>query len=40
MSVVAPILISQCYNKRFKPNLYGDVVAPILISQCYNFSPM
>ena len=37
-SVVAPFLISQCYN-----GIDGDphkrwVVAPFLISQCYNTS--
>ncbi len=34
--VVAPILISQCYNKLNASNIVHTVVAPILISQCYN----
>ncbi len=36
MCVVAPILISQCYNKNFLGGSEKYVVAPILISQCYN----
>ncbi len=34
--VVAPILISQCYNFYYKSCLTYSVVAPFLISQCYN----
>ncbi len=34
--VVAPILISQCYNAERVDRLNLSVVAPILISQCYN----
>ena len=34
--VVAPILISQCYNETLKQEYMNSVVAPILISQCYN----
>ena len=34
--VVAPFLISQCYNKDGCDNTQYDVVAPFLISQCYN----
>ena len=34
--VVAPILISQCYNFPSLPFAGDVVVAPILISQCYN----
>ncbi len=34
--VVAPILISQCYNITFKGGIGWFVVAPFLISQCYN----
>ena len=34
--VVAPILISQCYNHKNRLISYRKVVAPILISQCYN----
>ena len=35
-TVVAPFLISQCYNYN-DIAWYGDyVVAPFLISQCYN----
>ena len=34
--VVAPILISQCYNRYKNAVRRGKVVAPILISQCYN----
>ena len=34
--VVAPFLISQCYNSRRHGNTFGYVVAPFLISQCYN----
>ena len=38
MVVVAPFLISQCYN--FMKMNYGVkyVVAPFLISQCYNIA--
>ena len=35
--VVAPFLISQCYNTNCKPPMTFSVVAPFLISQCYNF---
>ena len=38
VTVVAPILISQCYNPPPKSDTLGLVVAPILISQCYNVS--
>ena len=34
--VVAPILISQCYNTLSSLTACMRVVAPILISQCYN----
>ncbi len=34
--VVAPILISQCYNYHDEHIYEEVVVAPILISQCYN----
>ena len=34
--VVAPFLISQCYNCRLASVLFIAVVAPFLISQCYN----
>ena len=34
--VVAPILISQCYNPCGASAFGVVVVAPILISQCYN----
>ena len=34
--VVAPILISQCYNFVTYAGYLIAVVAPILISQCYN----
>ena len=34
--VVAPFLISQCYNQRNSGKRSGGVVAPFLISQCYN----
>ena len=34
--VVAPILISQCYNTKSPTLQPKQVVAPILISQCYN----
>ena len=34
--VVAPFLISQCYNYEVERPLYFRVVAPFLISQCYN----
>ena len=36
LPVVAPILISQCYNFRSWFFAWLIVVAPILISQCYN----
>lgn len=36
--VVAPILISQCYNAERVDRLNLSVVAPILISQCYNIT--
>ncbi len=36
--VVAPILISQCYNVSSHILLFKPVVAPILISQCYNLN--
>ena len=34
--VVAPFLISQCYNIMVLHNRAVIVVAPFLISQCYN----
>ena len=34
--VVAPFLISQCYNEFHNLNFPNLVVAPFLISQCYN----
>ena len=34
--VVAPFLISQCYNKIYMHSWEFAVVAPFLISQCYN----
>ena len=34
--VVAPFLISQCYNSAGSHGLADTVVAPFLISQCYN----
>ena len=34
--VVAPFLISQCYNGYIKHKEGNLVVAPFLISQCYN----
>ncbi len=34
--VVAPFLISQCYNKSIYRPPFPAVVAPFLISQCYN----
>ena len=34
--VVAPFLISQCYNIRTREYYICCVVAPFLISQCYN----
>ena len=34
--VVAPFLISQCYNDLSSYNFVVVVVAPFLISQCYN----
>ena len=34
--VVAPFLISQCYNSDTTEVATGNVVAPFLISQCYN----
>ncbi len=37
--VVAPILISQCYNIKNAQYKKSKVVAPILISQCYNNLP-
>ena len=36
MYVVAPFLISQCYNWPSKDSMIALVVAPFLISQCYN----
>ena len=36
--VVAPFLISQCYNKEEQEESIRRVVAPFLISQCYNTS--
>ena len=36
--VVAPFLISQCYNGTFVLERDENVVAPFLISQCYNTS--
>ena len=36
MTVVAPFLISQCYNAATDTNNTAEVVAPFLISQCYN----
>ena len=36
MIVVAPFLISQCYNTISTPICAWFVVAPFLISQCYN----
>ena len=36
MLVVAPFLISQCYNAFVGQADADDVVAPFLISQCYN----
>ena len=36
--VVAPFLISQCYNPDGKALGIPLVVAPFLISQCYNTS--
>ena len=36
MNVVAPFLISQCYNFRNERKTDKKVVAPFLISQCYN----
>ena len=39
-SVVAPFLISQCYNSYLLINSTGHVVAPFLISQCYNAMDM
>ena len=36
--VVAPILISQCYNTLSSLTACMRVVAPILISQCYNLT--
>ena len=35
--VVAPFLISQCYNHNSRANNKSVVVAPFLISQCYNY---
>ena len=37
--VVAPFLISQCYNSVAADVPMPDVVAPFLISQCYNILP-
>ena len=34
--VVAPFLISQCYNGFNSVRIVRTVVAPFLISQCYN----
>ena len=34
--VVAPFLISQCYNPANVLIKFDCVVAPFLISQCYN----
>ena len=34
--VVAPFLISQCYNELVERATVIRVVAPFLISQCYN----
>ena len=34
--VVAPFLISQCYNGGYQEAAIIAVVAPFLISQCYN----
>ena len=34
--VVAPFLISQCYNNAHEAMQGTNVVAPFLISQCYN----
>ena len=36
VTVVAPFLISQCYNFGDIRHVAGVVVAPFLISQCYN----
>ena len=36
LNVVAPFLISQCYNGFSNNSLRWSVVAPFLISQCYN----
>ena len=36
--VVAPFLISQCYNLLRSQTIALSVVAPFLISQCYNTS--
>ena len=36
--VVAPFLISQCYNAVIDFDVGLRVVAPFLISQCYNTS--
>ena len=36
MRVVAPFLISQCYNLLALLPTINGVVAPFLISQCYN----
>ena len=35
--VVAPFLISQCYNGIRNVEVSYRVVAPFLISQCYNY---
>ena len=36
LAVVAPFLISQCYNLDTLRDTIRQVVAPFLISQCYN----
>ena len=38
--VVAPFLISQCYNSKILATREEMVVAPFLISQCYNTGPI
>ena len=38
LRVVAPFLISQCYNSVLITPYMNMVVAPFLISQCYNIS--
>ena len=37
IDVVAPFLISQCYNEEGEVTRAWLVVAPFLISQCYNY---